>query len=198
MIETIPLSWLRCDIAYPRFKSVRLPLTGLTWIHSAEIPFKLSFEEIYAELEERFGEEILIRGCRSGIAEFLMEKGFAALRTGAEALIDLGSDSRTLTAAMRNSRRGMRWGSVEEAPFTEACAERFSRLRSASTHGTKPQLRYLYRTALDPLTRCFVYRTPGDRWLGAVTVSMSSGSGAHTEMILRDKEAPPGVMETLF
>lgn len=198
MIETIPLSWLRCDIAYPRFKSVRLPLSGLTWIHSAEIPFKLSFEEIYAELVERFGEGILIRGCRSEIAGFLMGRGFAALRTGAEALIELGSDMRAHSLAKGLSRRGMRWGSVEEVPFTEACAERFFRLRSASAYGRKPQLRYLYHTALDPLTRCFVYRTPGDRWLGAVTVSVSSEQGAHTEMILRDRDAPHGIMEALF
>lgn len=198
MIETIPLSWLRCDVASPRFKSVRLPLSGLTWIHSAGIPFKLSFEDIYAELVERFGEGILIRGCRSEIAEFLTGKGLGVLRTGAEALIDLGSGTGAHSLAKGISRRAVRRGSVEELPFTEASAERFSRLRSASAHGMKPQLRYLYRTALDPLTRCFVYRTPGDRWLGAVTVSMSSESGAHTEMILRDKEAPPGVMETLF
>lgn len=198
MIETIPLSWLRSDIAYPRFKSVRLPLSGLTWIHSAEIPFNLSFEEIFAELVNTFGEGILIRGCRSEIAGFLMGRGLAALRTGAEALIDLGSHSGTLTAAMGISRRGMRWGSVEEVPFTEACADRITRLMSASAHGTKPQLRYLYRTGPDHLTRCFVYRTPIDKWLGAVTVSMTSQSSAHTEMMLRDKEAPPGVMETLF
>jgi phosphatidylglycerol lysyltransferase len=198
LIDTIPLSWLRCDTAYPRFKSVRLPLSGLTWIHSAEIPFNLSFEKIFAELVNTFGEGILIRGCRSEIAGFLMGREFTALRTGAEALIDLGSHSGTLTAAMGISRRGMRWGGVEEVTFTEASAERFSRLRSASAHGRKPQLRYLYHTGLDPSTRCFVYRTPGDRWLGAVTVSESARSLAHTEMILRDRDAPPGVMEALF
>lgn len=198
MIETIPLSWLRCDIASPTFKSVRLPLSGLTWIHSAEMPFKLSFEDIYAELVERFGEGILIRGCRSEVAAFLMGRGFAGLRTGAEALIDLGSGTRAHSLAKGISGRGRQWGRVEEIPFTEACADGITRLMSVSAHGTKPQLRYLYRTGPDPLTRCFVYRTPGDRWLGAVTVSMTSESGAHTEMILRDKEAPPGVMETLF
>jgi hypothetical protein len=193
-----PLSWLRSDIAYPRFKSVRLPLSGLTWIHSAEIPFNLSFEKIFAELVNTFGEGILIRGCRSEVAGFLMGRGFTALRTGAEALIDLGSDTKAHSMAKGISRRGMRWGSVEEVTFTEACAERFSRLRSASAHGRKPQLRYLYHTELDPSTRCFVYRTPGDRWLGAVTVSESARSLAHTEMILRDRDAPPGVMEALF
>ena len=198
MIETIPLSWLRSDTAYPRFKSVRLPLSGLTWIHSAEIPLELSFEEIYAGLVERFGEGMLIRGCRTEIAAYLMGNGFEVLRTGAEALINLGSDTKAHAIAKGISRRGIRRGGVEEIPFTEACLERVSRLRTASAHGRKPQLRYLYYIGLDPLTRCFVYRTPEDRWLGAVTVSTSSEFSAHTEMILRDKEAPPGVMEVLF
>ena len=198
MIETIPLSWLRSDIAHPRFKSVRLPLSGLTWIHSAEIPLDLSFEEVYTYLVDSFGDGILIRGCRSEIAGFLIAKGFGAVRTGAEALIDLRSHTKTLSTAKGISRRGMRWGRVEEIPFTEACAERVSRLRSVSAHGREPQLRYLYHAGFGPLTRCFVYRTPEDRWFGAVTVSMSSGFSAHTEMILRDREAPPGVMEALF
>ena len=198
MIETIPLSWLRSDIAHPRFSSVRLPLSGLTWIHSAEIPFNLSFEKIFAELVNTFGEGILIRGCRSEVTGFLMGRGFTALRTGAEALIDLGSDTKAHSLAKGISRRVRQWGRVEEIPFTEACAEGFSRLRFASAHARKPQLRYLYHTGLDPLTRCFIYRTPSDRWLGAVTVSTSARSVAHTEMILRDKEAPPGVMEALF
>lgn len=198
MIETIPLSWLRCDTAYPRFKSVRLPLSGLTWIHSAEIPYNLSFEKIFAELVNTLGEGILIRGCGSEIAGFLMGRGFAALRTGAEALIDLGSDTKAHSMAKGISRRGMRWGSVEEVTFTKASAERFSRLRSASAHGRKPQLRYLYHTGLDPSTRCFVFSTPGGRWLGAITVSVSARSLAHTEMILRDRDAPPGAMEALF
>jgi len=198
LIDTIPLSWLRSDITHPRFKSVRLPLSGLTWIHSASIPLELSFEEVYAYLVDRFGDGILIRGCRAEIAEFLLSKGFGAVRTGAEAMIDLGNRTKTPSSARESSRRGRRWGRVEEVPFTEACAERVSRFRSVSAHGGKPQLRYLYHAGFDPLTRCFAFRAPGDAWLGAVTISMSSESSAHTEMILRDRNSPTGVMEALF
>jgi len=196
LIETIPLSWLRSDTPNPRFKSVRLPLSGLRWIHSAEIPGGLTFEEAYAELAERFGDGILIRGCRAEIAGFLVNRGFGAVRTGAEALVDLDCD--VPSAAKEISRRGLRWGSVEEIPCTEEFTGRVSRFWSISSHGSKPRLRYLFHSAFDPRTRCFVFRTPDDRWLGAVTVSMTSASGAHTEMMLRAEDAPTGVMDALF
>lgn len=198
MIETIPLSWLRSDTSHPRFKSVRLPLSGLRWIHSAEIPGGFTFEEVYAELAERFGDGILIRGCRAEIAGFLVNRGFGAVRTGAEALVDLDSNAGIPSAAKEISRRGLRWGSVEEIPCTEKFTERVSRFWSISSHGSKPRLRYLFHSAFDPRTRCFVFRTPDDRWLGAVTVSMTSAFGAHTEMILRAEDAPTGVMDALF
>lgn len=198
MIETIPLSWLRSDITHPRFETVRLPLSGLRWIHSAEIPNNFAFEDVHAELTERFGMDIIIRGCSSEIAEFLVRKGFVAVRTGADALINLTNLRETLSSVRGLAKRGMRWGRVEEIPFSESYEKRVSRFKSFSAHGSKPQLRYLFYTGFDPLTRCFVYRTREDRWLGVVTVSTSSDFSAHTEMILRDKEAPSGVMEALF
>jgi len=198
LIETIPLSWLRSDTPHPRFKSVRLPLSGLRWIHSAEIPGSFTFEEVYDELAERFGDGILIRGCRAEIAGFLVNRGFGAVRTGAEALVDLDSNAGIPSAAKYISRRGLRWGMVEEIPCTEEFSERVSRFWSVSSHGSKPRLRYLFHPAFDPRTRCFVFRTPEDRWLGAVTVSMTSALGAHTEMILRAEDAPTGVMDALF
>ena len=198
MIETIPLSWLRSDTSHPRFKSVRLPLSGLKWIHSAEIPGSFTFEEVYAEISERFGDGILIRGCRAEIAGFLINRGFGAVRTGAEALVDLDGHSGIPFAARDISRRGMRWGKVQEIPCTEEFTERVSRFWSISSHGSKPRLRYLFHTAFDPRTRCFVFRTPEDRWLGAVTVSTTSAFGAHIEMILRAEEAPSGVMDALL
>jgi hypothetical protein len=96
------------------------------------------------------------------------------------------------------SRRGLRRGSVEEIPCTDEFTERISRFWSISSRGSKPRLRYLFHSAFDHRTRCFVFRTPEDRWLGAVTVSMTSALGAHTEMILRAEDAPIGVMDALF
>jgi glycosyltransferase 2 family protein len=198
LIETIPLSWLRTDILNPRFETVRLPLSGFRWVHSAVIPKDYAFEDIHVELMERLGGGIIIRGCPGEIAEFLMSRGFRAIRTGAQGLINL-KDIRELPISVRELvKRGAKRGTVEEIPFSEPYKRRVYQFKAFSAHGSKPQLRYLFCTGFDPLTRCFVCRTPEDRWLGVVTVSTSSDSGAHTEMILRDKDAPPGIMESLF
>ncbi|HVY54931.1 MAG TPA: phosphatidylglycerol lysyltransferase domain-containing protein [Thermodesulfobacteriota bacterium] len=200
MIDKIPLSWLRCDVPNPGLEYVMLPLSGLRWIHTAEIPNRMSFENVYREIADKLGGFVAIRGCRGEIAQFLIDKGFGALRTGAEAVMDL-DEFREPSASLRSLvRRGLRHGGIEEIPFSEWHERRVSRFKSLSAHGSKPQLQYLFNSEFRPETRCFVFKVPSttDRWLGAVTVSMSSRSGAHTEMILRDRNAPPGVMEALL
>lgn len=189
---------MRSGTSSPAFDYVRLPLSGLTWIHSAEIPARRSFEDVYAELAERFGTDLIIRGCRSEIAGFLQGKGFGALRTGAEAVIDLYGFREPPASLRALVRRGLRHGVVEEIPFSEMHERRVLEFKSLSAHGAKPELRYLFNTSFHPRSRCFVLRTPEDLWLGAVTVSMPSGSRAHTEMILRRKNVPTGIMEALF
>jgi len=198
LIDTIPLSWLRSEASNPGFDYASLPLSGLRWIHSAEIPNRMTFENVYSEITERFGGGVVIRGCRSEIAEFLQGKGFGAVRTGAEAIMDLNEIPEPAASVRALAKRGLRHGVVEEIPFSEWHERRVSRFKSLTAHGAKSQLRYLFNAGFHPLTRCFVFRAPEGRWLGAVTVSMSSESSAHTEMILRDKDAPTGAMEALF
>lgn len=197
-MDMIPLSWTRSGTSRPVFDNVRLPLSGLKWIHSAEIPARLTFEDVYNELMAGFGTNIVIRGCRSDIAEFLLSKGFGAVRTGAEGVIDLENLCEPPASVRALVNRGLRHGIVEEIPFSEMHERRVREFKSVSAHGAKPELRYLFNTSFHPRSRCFVLRTPEDLWLGAVTVSMASGSSAHAEMILRRKNVPTGIMEALF
>lgn len=197
-MDTIPLSWMRSGTSRPAFDHVKLPLSGLTWIHSAEIPAGMGFENVYTMLAEGFGADVIIRGCRSEIARFLEGKGFGAVRTGAEAVIDLGEFKDHQASLRALVRKGLRQGAVAEIPFSEMHERRVREFKSLSVHGAKPELRYLFNTTFHPRSRCFVLRTPEDLWLGAVTVSMASGSHAHMEMILRRNNAPLGIMEALF
>ncbi len=197
-MKSIPLSWCRKDANHPEFKSVKLSLSGLSWIHSADVPHDCYFKDLHTELLAKFAGGFLIRGCNDEIARYLARKGCSVMRTGAEGIIDLKGISESRPSVNELVRRGLRWGGVEEIPFTESNAGRVAQFIARTAHSDKPYLKYLFRSRFDPGTRCFAFRTANGEWLGAITVSGAQDSHAHTELILRHIEAPPGVMEALF
>lgn len=198
-MEFLPLSWSRSEINRPKFKTVELPLSGLSWIHTAEVPDDASFEEIYEEFHTENGSECLIRGCGSEIARYLKEKEFDAIRTGAEGVIDLTAVKGFRPSVRELVRRGLRHGSIAEVELNDANMKKVSELSARTAYGKKPRFNYLFLSEFERTTRCFVFASGRrDEWVGALTISAAGGSGVHTEMILRDRAAPPGVMEALF
>lgn len=197
MINSIPLSWYRSRKSYIDLRSVSLPLSDLDWVYTGGVPFGSCFEEVYGELVSRFKNGFLIRGCSPEIAGFLEKEGCEAVVTGSEAVIDI--ESWRPGASLRElSRRGLRHGGVTEIPSSSYNVKRLAALRSRTPYGSKPFLKYLFRTGLDDDTRCFVYSGDDGRWLGAVTVSRTADASAHVEMMLRSSATPVGVMEALF
>ncbi len=49
----------------------------------------------------------------------------------------------------------------------------------------------------DDSTRCFIFETVEQKWLGAITLSTPAANYVHTELLLRHREAPVGVMEAI-
>ena len=174
-----------------------LPLSGLSWISTAEIPLHYSMDNLYSDLVADF-PDFLIRGLDAGMARYLKQRGSDVIRTGAEAVIDLNKLDDLKPSVMELARRGGRCGAVNEIPYSEFHAKKVSRFIEKSSHAPEPKLTYLFRSGFDRNTRCFVLASDEDRWLGAVTVSAPQESYAHTEMMLRGKNAPVGVMEALF
>lgn len=197
MINSIPLSWYRSRKSYIDLRSVPLPLSDLDWVYTGAVPFGSSFEEIYEEMVSRFKNGFLVRGCSPEIAGFLEKDGCEAVATGSEAVISI--DGWRPGASLRElARRGLRHGGISEIPFSSCNLERLDALRSRSPHGSKPFLKYLFRTGLDDDMRCFVHSGSEGGWLGAVTVSRTAYASAHVEMMLRSRATPAGVMEALF
>jgi lysylphosphatidylglycerol synthetase-like protein (DUF2156 family) len=174
-------------------------MSGLSWIHTAEVPHDASFQEIYEELHMDRGGECLIRGCGPEIALFLKKKGFDTVRTGAEGVIALTAVKGFRPSVRELVRRGLRQGSITEVEINDANRKKLSELSARTAYGKKPRFNYLFLSEFERTTRCFVFVAGRqDKWLGALTMSATSGSGVHTELILRDRTAPPGVMEALF
>ena len=198
MKENIPLSWSHKDVDSPRFSWITLPMSGLPWIYSADVPAKYNAEQLYDQLEKRFPNGYLLRGCNAKIANYFNKKGYQILRTGAEGVIDLDNLDTVSKSVYELVARGSRWGIVSEIPLNLVNHRRVSKFIEQTHYGSKPHLNYLFNTVFDSNTRCFVMSSPEDIWLGVLTVSLSSENSCHTEMILRSKNAPIGTMELLL
>lgn len=189
MINSIPLSWYRSRKLFIDLRSIPLPLSKFDWVYTGGVPFGSGFEEIYEELSSRFGDRFLVRGCSPEIAAFLKGEGSGAVATGSEAVITLqgwkpGASLRELC------RRGLRHGWITEADSSSDNLKRLDALRSRTPYGSKPFLKYLFRTGLDDDMRCFVHSGGDGRWLGAVTVSKTAHASAHVETMLRSRATP--------
>ena len=198
MKENIPLSWSHKEIEIPKFNWIKLPLSGIPWIYSADVPSSGEVEELYYELESQFSDGFLLRGCSSQIADYFQKKGHEVLRTGAEGVVDLENLDNLSKSVFDLVDRGSKWGNVEEIPLTQINCMRVSQFFEHTPYAAKPHLNYLFNNSFDSNTRCFVMSSPEGSWLGVLTVSISSENSSHTEMILRKNNAPVGIMELLL
>ncbi len=198
MKRNIPLSWSHKEIESPKFHSVNLPLSGLPWIYSAEVPTNCKIEELSDQLEAQFTRGFLLRGCSAEIASYLNKKGCEIIRTGAEGIINLDNVDKISKSVRVLVARGSSCGQVKEIPLTDLNRQSVSHFIAQTPYGAKPYLKYLFNNTFDSNTRCFVISSLRDEWFGVVTVSVSGNNVCHTEMILRNKKAPVGVMESLL
>ncbi len=196
--ENIPLSWSRKDIETPTFNWIKLPLSGLPWVYSADVPAKYKVEQLYNQLEGKFPNGFLLRGCSTQIANYFNKMGHEIIRSGAEAVVDLDNLDKVSKSVYELVARGNRWGIVKEIPLNQANHIRVSEFIKLTPYGSKPNLNYLFNNTFDSNTRCFVVSSPEDKWFGVLTVSVSGENSCHTEMILRNSNAPVGVMELLL
>ena len=196
-MNTLPLSWCRNNKDYSSYETVELPLSGITWVATAEVPFAYSAQDLYQELTTKYPEFVL-RGLSYDSAKYFSDNGADVIQTGAEAVVDLGRPEFLKHSVLELAKRGQRHGNILELSYTEENKEKLRGLIDDSSHGKEPRLLNLYRTGFDKSVRCFVLAAPGGIWLGAVTVSVRGESYVHTESILRKNDAPVGVMEALF
>jgi len=196
-LNSLPLSWARARVVEPQFTVVRLPLSGAAWIPVADVPFHMPFNVIYNRLAELQGNGFVLQLCNRALSRFVTRRGGQALQVGLEAVLPLQKDHQFKPSVEALARRGLRHGRVREVLAGPNSDGALARLAAASRHGRKPQLAFAYRTRLESGGRGFALVTSGGDWLGAVTLSRASQTGLHTELLLRHRAAPVGVMEAL-
>jgi len=197
MFDDLPLSWARCEIAEPRFLTIQLPLSHRLWVPLADIPHEDTFTRIYGDYLATLPGGFVIHGCNTEVSRFLLEQGCLVVQTGVEAVLDLQGEIMAKPSVADLARRGGRWGQVIEVSPTEANQLLLAQLAQSTAHGAKPQLQYAFRTQFDETARGFVFATPDNEWLAAITLSLMKPNYWHTELLLRKKDAPVGIMEAL-
>ncbi|ARM31293.1 phosphatidylglycerol lysyltransferase domain-containing protein [Prosthecochloris sp. HL-130-GSB] len=195
----LPMSWRRIDGIRPVFNDVSLNGSGLTWVTYADVPESYCLSLLYDELSASYPEGFLLRGCCPDTAEFFSSHGCSIIRTGAEAVLDLSSGACPASKKIRAAiRRGRRHGTVQEIPMHDMARESLAELRLRTAHGCKPVLRHVFRNMPEGPCRCFAFLSSTEKWLAAVTVSRRGAYAYHTELMLRDRNAPGDIMETLI
>ncbi|MEM7800149.1 MAG: phosphatidylglycerol lysyltransferase domain-containing protein [Chloroflexota bacterium] len=194
-IFSLPLSWARTHTHTPHFMAIQLPYCSLSWIPTAEIPYPLSFNQVYDQLLEAYPHGFILQSSNLSLRDYLLLEGFYSLPMGAEAVLDL--PWRGKRSVRELARRGRRHGQVREISSSLNNHSRLAQLIEESPSRQGKQLRYTERSGFDESVRGFVFEASNHRWLGAVTVSTPAPYYYHTEMILRHGDAPVGVMEGL-
>lgn len=198
MKGNLPLSWSHKHIDSPRFRSVNLPLSGLPWVYRAEIPVNYEIEKLCNQLESEFHSGFLIRGCSAELANYLKNKGYDTIRTGAEGIVNLENLDKLPKSVIELACRGNKHGRVAEISLTKVNRNRVASFIENTPYALKPQLQYLFNNSFDSNSRCFAIEESTNKWLAVITISISGNNSCHIEMMLRDKNAPVGVMEYLI
>jgi len=198
MLTALPLSWARTSATEATFNVVKLPFSRRNWISTANIPFDASFEQIYRQILRSQSTKFVIRGCNEDLSNYLTSQQCQAAQTGVEAVLNLQDDPLSKASLRELVRRGNHWGRVVEIPPTAKNRQKMALFVTETPYGAKPKLQYSFRTRFDPALRSFAFITPSGDWLGALSLSLMNCTDSHTELLLRRKNAPVGVMEALI
>ena len=103
-------------------------------------------------------------------------------------------------ADLKRDRCGklIRRGKVKEIEYSHNNAELLQNFKKESTHGNEPELLYLFQSEFKDAERLFVFENEKGEWLGGLLVSRNHERKIHLELLLRQREAPVGVMEALI
>jgi len=193
----LPFSFCRYDEDKPILFLIDLNKKS-KWLTFTRVPYDYDLTKFLKEYLYTFKVGLLIDGCNKGIAYELSDNGYEILKTGQEAVLDLRYEHFKKKSLKELIRRGCRGKYVEEISFSSEMKYRLRKFKYECTHGNEPQLKFLFSDEFEPFNRLFVIKDEKDVWYGAFMLSHKERDYAQTELILRRKHAPVGVMEALI
>ncbi len=192
-MNSLPLSWSYVNEPTSRTKIIRNWRTE--WLAFQNLPTN-NITDV-REIQDTNAKNFIIRGCNSNTSKVLEQKGFSSLLVGYEAIIDLSDNPFTKKSLRELIKRGNKYGSVTKLRFSIKNRDKLEIFQKQATHGQKPQLKNLFQMSFEENNFLYAFVDENKNWLGAILVSQNSEDKLHTELLLRKKNAPVGIMEKL-
>jgi lysylphosphatidylglycerol synthetase-like protein (DUF2156 family) len=170
---------------------------NIIWINNPQYRFDLSAIEDYNKIF-LMDIPIFISSCNYELAPYFKEKNFELLKFGKEAVLDLSRNHFQKKSLKELIRAGRKNGTVQEFSYSEEHKNKIEEFKKECAHGNEPQLKYFFNDVLLPENRLFVFKNKKEEWQGAITISCLKRGEVRTDLLLRKKIAPKGVMEFLI
>lgn len=169
----------------------------LLWINNPQYYF--SINEI--KEDDRIHSDnisVFISGCTKNYAKYFKENNFKTFNAAREAVLSVYKNHFGKKSIKELIRAGKRNGEVIEIPFSTENNNRLEQFKKLCTHGSEPQLKYFFNDQFLPATRLFVFEEFSGEWAGAILTAEITKEKIRTDLLLRRKDAPKGVMEVLI
>lgn len=192
-MKNLPLSW--SFVESNRNSSVTINKWNLSWLAINILP-----NNTLSNFYKNFGnkDKLVIRGCNKELAGELENKGFSKIHFGMEAVLHTKINHFDKKSLISLIKRGLNKGKVKKIIFNEENKQKFNELKNCSIHSNEPQLKNLFQTEFTPYHHLYVFISNKDEWMGAILASANKKHKLHTELLLRKKDSPIGMMESLI
>lgn len=169
----------------------------LLWINNPQYYFTKS--EIKAD--DRVNSKninVFVSGCSKSYANLFAENNFRTYKAAREAVLKTGTAHFHKNSIKELIRYGRKNGHIEEIPFSIENKIKLELFKPECAHGKEPQLKYFFNDQFIQETRLFVFLEKSGKWAGAILTAKIDDSHIRTDLLLRRKDAPKGVMELLI
>jgi len=195
----LPLSWSAArepQLQQPEIQSYALPFSAVRWLAFGRLPQHYTPLCLTQWLSQR-RQPYVLRGCHPRLLQALQAPARQSLLSGREALLDLHLPHFERRSLCELARRGHRQGEVHELTLAEVLANPLYEAFLAQVRRPyAATLRGLYRLQLQQSQRFWVL---AGSQIQALVALVPTGPGSwHTELLLRQPQAPVGVMEALL
>lgn len=141
---------------------------------------------------------VFISGCSKDYAKLFSESNYRTYKAAKEAVLKMDIDHFGKKSIKELIRYGERNGIIKEIDFSVENKIKLELFKPECAHGKEPQLKYFFNDQFMPGTRLFVFIDHSGKWAGAILTAKIDDAHIRTDLLLRRKDAPKGVMELLI